>query len=110
MKITLISKWTVLLLTACCYACIFFGLLLTVGPLHLHIGSLHVVIGNGLHSFDLGTILILLGLLSNFGAELLALADAVQERRPVWAIGLILLFPTGLGPLLYSLFGPRNTL
>ena len=40
---------------------------------------------------------------------IIAFLDSLQERRFLWTLGLIILLPLLVGPLLYSFFGPRNT-
>ena len=42
-------------------------------------------------------------------AWLIAVLDSIQERRWGWLIAMLLLLPLWIGPLLYSVFGPRNT-
>ncbi len=42
-------------------------------------------------------------------AWIVALFDSIQERRWGWLIALIILSPVLIGPLLYSVIGPKNT-
>jgi hypothetical protein len=91
-KYTFLSKWTVLILT-----------LITFGLLYLGIS----LIG---HSQPLqGALALLLGLLIYVFAWFIALFDSIQERRWGWLVGLIVLLPLGIAPIVYSLLGPRNT-
>jgi hypothetical protein len=100
MKYTFLSKWTVLILTV-----------VTVALTVVGIG----LIGGGLGSFSLpltgigGVLVILGGVLVYALAWIIALADSIQERAWGWSIGLVVLLPLGVGPLLYSFLGPKNT-
>lgn len=85
---TFLSKWTVLGLTAIAGGLIYSGL----GPLA-----------------DQRVSLILVGILMYAVGWVIALLDSLQERKFVWTIGLLILSPVLVGPLLYSFFGPRNT-
>lgn len=92
MKYTFLSKWTVLAFTIVTFVLSFVGLKL---------------IGN--HNAGLGLLLIAIGGLIYAVAWIIALIDSFQERKFGWSIGLLILLPFGLGPLFYSLLGPRNT-
>ena len=98
MKVTFLSKWTVLLLTVISIALTVIGVLLAGGNFF--------------------------GMASNFGLALVAYAaagiiyavawivaflDSIQERRWGWLVVLIILLPIWIGPVLYALFGPKNT-
>ena len=97
MKYTFLSKWTVLILTILTAALIAVGVLLaqggTFGPSN---------IGLSLLAYLVAAVLYLI-------AWIVALFDSIQERRWGWLIALIILTPILIGPLLYSLIGPRNT-
>lgn len=91
MKYTFLSKWTVLVLT-----------LLTAGLVYVGYVSLQNHAGYALLAFFGGIVL--------YGcAWLIALFDSLQERKWAWSILLILLLPTWVGPLTYSVLGPKNT-
>ena len=42
-------------------------------------------------------------------AWIIALVDSIQERKYLWSVGLFVLLPFGIGPIIYSLIGPKNT-
>jgi hypothetical protein len=97
MKYTFLSKWTVLILTILTAALIVVGVLLaqggTFGPSN---------IGLSLLAYLVAAVLYLI-------AWIVALFDSIQEHRWGWLVALIILSPVLIGPLLYSLIGPRNT-
>jgi hypothetical protein len=92
-KYTFLSKWTVLILT-----------LITAGLAYYGVSTLG-------HGGDTGFALLALvgGLIVYAFAWIIALLDAIQERKLAWIILLIILLPVWVGPLLYSFLGPRNT-
>lgn len=92
MKYTLLSKWTVLLLTLLTVGMTIFGVKLAFGGSPLP-----------------GVLLIVLGVLVYGIAWFVALFDSIQERKYLWSLGLILLLPTFVGPAIYGLLGPKNT-
>jgi hypothetical protein len=92
MKYTFLSKWTVLILTI-----LTFGLGYLGAYLIAHQGGLW------------GTLALLVGFLVYAFAWIIALIDSIQERKFVWSVGLFLLLPFGIGPIVYSLVGPKNT-
>lgn len=92
-KYTFLSKWTVLIMTLITGGLTYYGIYLIT-----HQNS------------ALYAILALVGGLVVYGiAWLIALADSIQERKWGWSVLLFLLIPIWVGPLLYSVFGPRNT-
>ena len=91
-KYTFLSKWTVLILT-----------LITFGLVYLGIS----LIGRG-QTFSAVLALLVAALIYVF-AWFIALFDSIQERRWGWLVGLIILLPFGIGPIVYSVIGPRNT-
>jgi hypothetical protein len=91
-KYTFLSKWTVLILTLITFGLTYLGVSL-IGQNHALPGALALLIGGLIYIF----------------AWFIALFDSIQERRWGWLIGLIVLLPFGLGPIVYSLIGPRNT-
>lgn len=93
MKYTLLSKWTVLILT-----------LVTAG---LILGGVKLAFGGG--NIGAGILLLLVGVLVYAIAWVVALFDSIQERRFGWSVGLIVLVPFLIGPALYGLVGPHNT-
>jgi len=98
MKVTFLSKWTVLILTAVTAVLTLVGLGMTTGwPMDL--GS----------NVGLAIVLFLVGFLVYAVAWIIGFLDSIQERRFGWTFGLIVLLPVLVGPLLYSLLGPRNT-
>lgn len=99
MKLTLLSKGTVLILTLV-------TILLTVGGL----GFMDVVRTGFLpQNAGIGVLAILIGALIYALAWIVALADSIQERAWGWTIGLLILSPVVIGPVIYSLLGPKNT-
>jgi hypothetical protein len=100
MKYTFLSKWTVLLLTLVTAALAGLGYVLAFGfP-----GSA----SSSSHPFY-AILALLAGLAIYLVAWIIAVLDSLQERRWGWFIGMLLLLPLWIGPLLYSFFGPRNT-
>lgn len=92
MKYTFLSKWTVLILT-----------ILTFGLSYG--GTVLINQGKGL----LGVLTLVVAFLIYAFAWIIALIDSIQERKFVWSVGLLLLLPFGIGPIIYSLVGPKNT-
>ncbi len=92
MKYTFLSKWTVLILTIAT-----FGL--------TYLGTRLFAEGQGLW----GALAFIVGFLIYAVAWIVALVDSIQERKFVWSVGLFLLLPFGIGPIIYSLIGPKNT-
>ncbi len=92
MKYTFLSKWTVLILTIAT-----FGL--------TYLGTRLFAEGQGLW----GALAFIVGFLIYAVAWIVALVDSIQERKFVWSVGLLLLLPFGIGPIIYSLIGPKNT-
>ncbi|MGH2486127.1 MAG: hypothetical protein ACRDHE_08965 [Ktedonobacterales bacterium] len=92
-KYTFLSKWTVLILT-----------LLTIGLIYgavaLGFKGIHVVTS---------PLMVVVALLIYVFAWFIALFDSIQEKRFGWTIGLIVLLPIAIGPILYSVLGPKNT-
>ncbi len=99
-KYTFLSKWTVLILTVIT-ALLFVG---GIGFIRGGLGSISLS-----QSGFLGFILLLVGGLVYAVAWIIGLADSIQERRWGWTVVMIILLPFWIGPLLYSLIGPRNT-
>ena len=97
MKYTFLSKWTVLILTVLTAALIVIGVLLAAG------GTF------GPSNIGLSLLAYLVAAILYFIAWIVALFDSIQERRWGWLVTLIILSPVLIGPLLYSLFGPKNT-
>ena len=97
MKYTFLSKWTVLILTLLTAALIVVGVLLAQG------GTF------GSSNIGLSIVAYLVAAVIYFIAWIVALFDSIQERRWGWLITLIILSPVLIGPLLYSLIGPKNT-
>ena len=97
MKYTFLSKWTVLILTVLTAALIVIGVLLAAG------GTF------GPSNIGLSLLAYLVAAILYFIAWVVALFDSIQERRWGWLVSLIILSPVLIGPLLYSLIGPRNT-
>jgi len=91
-KYTFLSKWTVLIMTVITIALSFIAF--------NQFGSNHPLRGG---------LILLLGFLIYAVAWIVALLDSIQEKKFGWSVGLVLLLPFGIGPLLYSLIGPRNT-
>ncbi|HEX6122930.1 MAG TPA: hypothetical protein VFY89_07210 [Ktedonobacterales bacterium] len=98
MKYTFLSKWTVLILTILTAALIVVGVMLTQ-PQGLF----------GTQNAGLSVLAFLVAALVYLIAWIIALFDSIQERRWGWLVALIILSPVLIGPLLYSLIGPRNT-
>jgi hypothetical protein len=99
MKVTFLSKWTVLLLT------VITAVLVVVGVLLTQQGALFGTdrnVGLAVLSFLVAAVIYLI-------AWIVGLFDSIQERRFGWTVALIILSPVLIGPLLYSLIGPRNT-
>jgi hypothetical protein len=95
MKYTFLSKWTVLVLTVVTAGLAYWGyILFTANDPQVH-GWAAAAIAAGLLVYGI--------------AWLIAVLDAVQERRWGWTIGLFLLVPLWIGPLLYGFIGPKNT-
>lgn len=92
MKYTFLSKWTVLILT-----------ILTFGLVYL--GTYLIAHQEGLW----GWLTLLVSLLIYAFAWIIALVDSIQERKYLWSVGLFVLLPFGIGPIIYSLIGPKNT-
>jgi hypothetical protein len=92
MKYTFLSKWTVLILTIGTFGLAYFGFWL-FGQNQAGYGVLSLLVGGLLYAL----------------AWLVAFFDSIQERKIGWIIGLLLLLPFGIGPILYSIIGPRNT-
>ncbi len=95
MKYTFLSKWTVLILTLITAGLASLGYYLefVTATQHPWYALLALVAGLVVYSF----------------AWIIATLDAIQGRKWGWLLGLILLLPLWIGPLLYSLLGPRNT-
>lgn len=98
MKVTFLSKWTVLLLTVITALLIVAGVMLSNGSFP----GLGSNIGLAILAFIIAVILYAL-------AWIVGLFDSIQERRFGWTVALVILSPVLIGPLLYSLIGPRNT-
>jgi hypothetical protein len=97
MKYTFLSKWTVLILTLITVALIAVGVLLAQGGVF------------GPSNIGLSLIAYLVAAVVYLIAWIVALFDSIQERRWGWLIALIILSPVLIGPLLYSVIGPKNT-
>jgi hypothetical protein len=95
LKYTFLSKWTVLILTVVTAALAYVGFSFLNGTF-------------GTNAL-LGTLALLVGGLVYAIAWIIGFADSIQERRWGWTVALVILLPVWVGPLLYSLFGPRNT-
>jgi hypothetical protein len=108
MKYTFMSKWTVLLLTIATFALAVWSYTLTFSQVHFTIAGQSITIGSNQHP-GWGVFVFLISLLIYAFAWLLALLDSLQERKFGWSVGLFLLLPFWIGPLLYGLIGPRNT-
>lgn len=92
MKYTFLSKWTVLGLTIATFVLSYVGTVLINQHEGLW-GVLALVVAFFIYAF----------------AWIIALVDSIQERKFVWSVGLLLLLPFGIGPIIYSLVGPKNT-
>ena len=87
MKYTFLSKWTVLILTVVTAALAYVGFSFLNGTFGTNalLGTLALLVGG------------------------LVYAIAWISGAPGWTVALVILLPVWVGPLLYSLFGPRNT-
>lgn len=92
-KYTFLSKWTVLILTLLSAGLVY-------GAIQLGFKGLHVVTS---------PLMIVVALLLYIFAWFVALFDSMQEKRFGWTIGLIVMLPIAIGPIVYSVFGPKNT-
>lgn len=92
-KYTFLSKWTVLFLTLLSVG-------LVLGAIKLGFKDLHVVTS---------PLMIVIALILYIFAWFVALFDSMQEKRFGWTVGLILMLPIAIGPVVYSVFGPKNT-
>jgi hypothetical protein len=97
-KYTFLSKWTVLILTT-----------VTVGLAVLFTSLTFQTPFNLASNIALGILLLLLAILVYAIAWIVSFIDSIQERAYGWTVALFLLLPLLVGPLLYSVFGPRNT-
>lgn len=101
MKYTFLSKWTVLLLT-----------LATVALGALGCAFLGATFGDRLfldHNAGYAVLAFFGALFAYALAWIVGFLDSVQESRYGWSIGMVVLIPFLVGPILYSVFGPRNT-
>jgi hypothetical protein len=100
-RYTILSKWTVLLLT-----------LGTAALIALGSAFLGATFGDALQLPHNGGYAAL-SFVAAFGVYALAwivgFLDSLQESRYGWSIGMVVLIPFLVGPILYSVFGPRNT-
>ncbi len=108
MKYTFISKWTVLLLTVVTFALAVWGYTLTFSKIQFATAGQTITLGNNQHP-GWGIVVFLAGILAYIIAWLIAFSDSIQERKFGWTVGLFVLLPLWVGPLLYGLMGPRNT-
>ena len=92
MKYTFLSRWTVLILTIATFGLAYLGFWL-FSQSQPGYGVLSLLVGGLLYAL----------------AWLVAFFDSIQERKIGWIIGLLLLLPFGIGPILYSVIGPKNT-
>jgi hypothetical protein len=99
MKMTFLSKWTVLLLTIVSIA------LAVVGALILQPQGIF----NSGQNILLGIVAFVVAFIIYAFAWIVALLDSIQERRWGWLVVLIILLPVWIGPVLYALIGPKNT-
>jgi hypothetical protein len=92
-KYTFLSKWTVLILT-----------LLTIGLIAaaVHNGM------SGVHALT-SILMFVVALIIYVFAWFIALFDSIQEKRFGWTIGLVVMLPIAIGPVVYSVLGPKNT-
>jgi hypothetical protein len=100
-KYTFLSKWTVLILT-----------LATAALGALGFAFLGATYGGNLqlaHNAGFGILAFLVAFAAYSLAWIVGFLDSLQESRFGWSIGLVLLLPFLIGPVLYSAFGPRNT-
>ncbi len=98
MKVTFLSKWTVLLLTIISIALTVIGVLIGQGNFFGMASNIGLVI----LAYVVAAIIYAI-------AWIVALLDSIQERRWGWLVVLIILLPFWIGPLLYALIGPKNT-
>lgn len=94
---TFLSKWTVLLLTVISIALTIVGVLFMQGQIGAE------------KNIGLAIILIVVAVVVYAFAWFVGLFDSIQERRWGWTVAMIILAPVWIGPVLYSLIGPRNT-
>jgi len=99
MKVTFLSKWTVLLLTLVSIA------LAVVGALFLQPQGIFSSGQNVL----LGIVAFIVAGIIYAVAWIVAFLDSIQEKRWGWLVVLIILLPVWIGPVLYALIGPKNT-
>ena len=99
MKMTFLSKWTVLLLTIVSIA------LAGVGALFLQPQGIF----NSGQNILLGIVAFVVAFIIYAFAWIVALLDSIQGRRWGWLVVLIILLPVWIGPVLYALIGPKNT-
>jgi hypothetical protein len=92
-KYTFLSKWTVLILTLLSGGLVY-------GAIQLGFKGLHVVTS---------PLMIIIALLLYIFAWFVAFFDSMQEKRFGWTVGLIVMLPIAVGPIVYSVFGPKNT-
>jgi hypothetical protein len=64
---------------------------------------------DGINNAALGILLLLLAILVYAIAWIVGFIDSIQEKAYGWTVALFLLLPFFVGPLLYSLLGPKNT-
>lgn len=95
MRYTFLSKWTVLILTLVTAGAAYWGYVL--------------IFANDVPHPWWGALVLLGGVLVYALAWIIALFDSIQERKFGWSLGLFVLLPFWVGPIMYSLFGPRNT-
>lgn len=98
MKVTFLSKWTVLLLTIISIALTVIGVLLAQGRFFGQASNF----GLTLLAFVIAAIIYAI-------AWIVAFLDSIQEKRWGWLVTLIILLPVWIGPVLYALIGPKNT-
>jgi len=98
MKVTFLSKWTVLLLTIISIALTVIGVLIGQGNFF----GMASNIGLALLAYVVAAIIYAI-------AWIVALLDSIQEKRWGWLVVLIILLPFWIGPVLYALIGPKNT-
>ena len=98
MKVTFLSKWTVLLLTIISIALTVIGVLIGQGNFF----GMASNIGLALLAYVVAAIIYAI-------AWIVALLDSIQEKRWGWLVVLIILLPVWIGPVLYALIGPKNT-
>ena len=99
MKVTFLSKWTVLLLTIISIA------LAVVGALLLQSQG---IFGSG-QNVLIGIVAFIVAGIIYAVAWIVAFLDSIQEKRWGWLVVLIILLPVWIGPVLYALIGPKNT-